>query len=338
MRCFPLLSSLALVLLVGGVPSVALADIDQQLDIQPNNATQGPARDVADRWITVGQERAAEGDYTAAIAAWSQALDIYNALNDSASAGIAYDYIANAYTQLNQLDQAESTVRRRIAAARDSDDRVGEIYGLNNLGGLLLQRGQVAAAATVFQQALALAETIPHAGGIGLALDGLGQVAALQGNLIQAADYFEAATGARLEARDVLGQARSSNRLGDVYRALDRNSSAIGAYRVALRAGAEGNNRALQLDAINGLLGIYFEQDDLVNAQALLNRRIALTLSQQPADLETLTTLIWLGDYYQRTGDLATAQETYEQALGLARQLEAQPQETALVNRLIALQ
>jgi tetratricopeptide (TPR) repeat protein len=314
------------------------ASLEEQLNIQPYNATQGPARDVADRWLQVGREQLAEGDYERAIAAWQEAAAIYEALGDNEAAGQAYSAIGATYAQLGDYIQAEQAIRRRIAAARDSNNSIGASYGLNNLGTLYLNRGRLEPAQELFAEALQLAQAADDRRTIGLSLSNLALVAVQVNDFDTAVEFLEAATNYRYLAGDYIGEANSSNTLGDVYVALGRDSNAIGAYRIALRAGADADDRALQLRALDGLLGIYFEREDWRAVRDYLNRRAALTLEDDVAlDSQAAVTLRWLGDYSLAQGQAATAKGFYSQALGVARSFDNTPLETELTNRILRL-
>lgn len=312
------------------------ATLEEQLDIRPHNATQGQARDVADQWLRVGQQQAdaARGDQ--AIAAWQRAVEIYHALGDTVAEGLVYDRIGLAHIEMGQYDEAESVLRRRLAISRDNGNLPGVVYGLNNVGTLLLKKEQIREAKAAFEEGYQVASSIPSPSGMGLSLSNLGLVAVLENDLQTAVSHYETATNYRFRSGDHLGEANSSNSLGDIYRALNRTGEALGAYGVALDIGEELNNRALQLRAIDGLLAIYLEQESWRNVQDYLNKRTALTLTG-PADIQTLRTLVWLGEYYEQTGNVATAKETYQRALSLSRSLGAKPQEISLTNRLIEL-
>ena len=332
-----LIAAASLSLLLVDLSPLKAAELEQQLDIQPQNATQGAARDVADRWMQLGAESLAVEEYDRAIAAWSEAAKIYAALGDTASLGPAYDNIGVTYAKLGQYRPAEQALRRRIAVARDNRDRPGEVYGLNNLGNVLLQAGQIVVAKAAFTDALTIAESIQHDAGIGLSLSNLGLVATFENDLDTAVQYLESAAAYRYDAGDVLGEAHTYVTLGDVYRRLDRLSNAIGAYRLALGNAVEAGDHPIQLKAIDGLLAIYLQRQDWADVQAYLEQRSALTLAG-PATVQTVITLKFLGDYYAALGDLEAARHAYGQALNLANILEtARPQRQQLINRLLQL-
>jgi tetratricopeptide (TPR) repeat protein len=313
------------------------ASLEDQLDIQPNNATGGASRDVADEWMAVGNQKLAEGAYNQAIAAWQEAADIYQTLGDIQGQARAYSAISSTFAQLGAYPQAEQAIRRRIAIARDSDDLIGASYGLNNLGTLYLNRGRLDPAQEIYTEALRLAQQADHNGSTGLSFSNLGLVALQRQDYEAAAKLLETATNYRYLAGDYLGEANSSNTLGDVYIALGRNNNAIGAYRVALRAGAEAEDRARQLRARDGLLEIYFEQQAWQTVLEYLNLRRELTLAAAEPDVQTVVTLRWLGDYYYIQGDVSAAEQAYSRGLGLARALETPSLEAELTNRILGL-
>lgn len=318
-------------------PSAAFEQLERQLDIRPNNRTEGLSRDVADQFLRLGSQEAAAGNFDAAIAAWHRAIAIYDALGDSPSAGIAYDYIGLTYASRGRYTEAEDTLRRRLAVARDNADYRGQVYGLNNLGSVFVQRGYLNSALDTFQTALRIAEDVRDPNGIGLSLSNLGLVAQLQGNLADARKYYEAATNYRYRAGDLAGEANSSNNLGRVYRQLGEEGRALGAFLVARDAARRAGDVPNQLRALDGLMEIYRDRNEATQVRRFLDERITLTEAPETSASQRLATLVQLGQYYELTGEFLAAQEAYQAALGLARQIQDNPQAAFLANRLQAV-
>ncbi len=327
-----LIAALALV----GSPGASLAsNLNQQLDVQPRNATQGPARDVADQWSQLGFQQAADGDLVQATQSWSEAAAIYAALGDAQAQSQVYSALGNAFVVLGQYPEAEQAFQRRVGTARDSNDPLGVVFGLNNLGSLHLNLGRFDESQARFEEALSVAQATEDANAIGLSLSNLGLVALRRGQWEQALQFLEPAANYRLLGGDILGEANTSNHLGETYLALGRESNAIGAFRVGLRLGEEAANRGTQLRAIDGLLTIYFDREDFATAKPFLDRRVALTLNTPDPDLQTALTLRWLGDYYQATGSTEEARTAYTQGLSLSRSLGFKSLEAEFTNRLL---
>lgn len=325
--------ALGLMLLVG--QAAPAANLEEQLDLRPNSATQGESRDVADGWMQLGNQQLAEGNLTQAVESWAEAAEIYRLLGDGQAAGRAYGSMGAAFATLDRYPEAERAFVLRIGTARDNDDLLGQVYGLNNLGNLYVNQGKLNEGQAHFQEALQIARTTGDSRAIGISLSNLGQVATQRGDLDVAVQLLEAATNYRILASDYLGEAHSSNSLGDVYVALGRESNAIGAYRVGLRAGVDAGDRALQIRALDGLIGIYLERDDLVQAKAYLDRRAALTLGTVPPDLQTALSYQALGDYYMLTEDAARAEQAFTLGLQIARDLQQKSLEAEFINRLL---
>jgi tetratricopeptide (TPR) repeat protein len=328
---------LTLALWVGQAGSAPAAGLEEQLDIQPNNATRGQSRDVADGWMQLGNQQLDEGDLTQAINSWTEAAEIYRLLEDTQSAGRAYGLIGAAFATLGRYPEAERAFTLRVGIARDNNDLLGQVYGLNNLGNLYVNQGQLLEGQARFEEALQIARTAGDYRAIGVSLSNLGQVATQRGDLEAAVRLLEAATNYRILASDYIGEAHSSNSLGDVYMALGRESNAIGAYRVGLRAGVEADDVPLQIRALDGLLGIYLEKSDLATVREYLDQRMALTLGTTPADLQTALTYRWLGDYYRQTDETELARQAFTQGLAISRNLQQKSLEAEFVNRLLAL-
>ncbi|MBE9139909.1 tetratricopeptide repeat protein [Nodosilinea sp. LEGE 07088] len=327
------LGTLALLLIMGSTASAA--SLEEQLDLRPQEATRGQSRDVADGWMSLGNEQLAEGNLTEAIDSWTEAAEIYRLLGDGQSAGLAYGSMGAAFANLGRYPEAERAFVLRVGTARDNDDALGQVYGLNNLGNLYVNRGRLLEGQTYFEEALQIARATGDSRAIGVSLSNLGQVATQRGDLDAAVQLLEAATNYRILASDYVGEAHSSNSLGDVYVALGRSSNAIGAYRVALRSGREAGDRGLQIRALDGLLGIYFEREDLAPISDYLNQRAALTLDA--GDLQTALTYRWLGDYYLLLENPELASRAFTQGSALARRLNQKSLEAELTNRLLDL-
>ncbi|MEP0907195.1 tetratricopeptide repeat protein [Leptolyngbya subtilissima ST-M1] len=325
--------ALGLMLLVG--QAAPAANLEEQLDLRPNSATQGESRDVADGWMQLGNQQLAEGNLTQAVDSWAEAAEIYRLLGDGLSAGRAYGSMGAAFATLDRYPEAERAFVLRIGTARDNDDLLGQVYGLNNLGNLYINQGRLNEGQAHFQEALQIARTTGDSRAIGVSLSNLGQVATQRGDLDVAVQLLEAATNYRILASDYVGEAHSSNSLGDVYVALGRDSNAIGAYRVGLRAGVDAGDRNLQIRALDGLIDIYLERDDLVQAKGYLDQRAALTLGTVPPDLQTALSYRSLGDYYLLVDDRARAEQAFALGLEIARDLQQKSLEAEFINRLL---
>ena len=315
------------------------ARLEQQLDIRPFNGTSQEAtkqyRDAADQLVWLGEQQAAQGDYQQAVGFWNQALELYRAIDDRAAMGLTYDHLGRAYGQLGQYRVAEDALRTRLAIARDSQDFTGQIYGLNNVGGVLLQKPDLRGAQASFEQALAIAQNIQDPDGIGLSLSNLGLVAAAQGNYDQALRLYEQALDPRHRGRDWVGAANTHNNLGDAAYLTGNYFRAATAYRAAWNIGREYNDRAVQLRALDGLIATYQAYQPQGVPEFLAARA---ELTEDGIDLaQTLETLRLVAEFYEYQGDLSSARQLYQRGLAIAEQLDNRPMIAELQYRILSL-
>jgi tetratricopeptide (TPR) repeat protein len=227
-------------------------------------------------------------------------------------------------------------IRRQLATARDAQDFESQVFASNILGTLRLQRGDTDAAAMAYEDALIVAQSTDNYAGMGLSMSNLGLLAATEGRYEDAVKYYETAGNYRSRVGDNLGQANTNNNLGDTYRAMGRLGNAIGAYRLALILGRELESTPVQLHALTGLIDVYSDRADWSQVRFYLDDRLSL-VSASGDPWQQLITLQQLGEYYEATEDLESAQTTYQQALTLAQSLQQKQLEGELTNRLIYL-
>lgn len=321
-----------------GAEAQGIEWLERQLDIRPHQDRQGLSRDVADQLLRLGSQERQAGNYDQAIAAWYQAIDIYNALGDLATAGVAYDYIGLTHAQRGQYNQAEVALRWRLAVAQDNQDFWGQVRGWNNLGSVFVQRGRLTTAAEAFETALNIAMDVNDYGGVGLSLSNLGLVAQIQGNLDDALKYYERATVFRGQARDLAGVANSSNNLAALYARTGDNQAALGTYLVARDTAQRSGDVLNHLRALDGLIALYLDRNELLQVEAFLGERLALTATEAATPYQQMLSWIRTGEYHQQRQDAVAAIAAYGAALALARDLGDKPQEAALMNLIRSLQ
>ena len=139
-----------------------------------------PLRDIrndADTLLRLGEQEERRGSSAKAIPFLLEALDLYQSIRDEQAIGQTLELLGVAYGNLGQLREAEAALRQRIAIARDNKDLAGQIYGLNNLGTILIKRQSYLAAESLFLEALAISRQIESIPGQGLSLSNLGLLA-----------------------------------------------------------------------------------------------------------------------------------------------------------------
>jgi tetratricopeptide (TPR) repeat protein len=312
------------------------ADLNEQLDIRINNGTQGESRDEADRLIRLGGQAQQKGLLDKAIPYWLKALTIYSEIGDIEALGRTYDYLGLAYADLGLFREAEDALRKRLGVARANKDWQGQVFGLNNVGSLLLRRGDILAGKTTFNEALSIARATNSLAGIGLSLNNLGLAAASRGDYNQAIKRYEEALIYRSRASDPVGEANTYNNLGDAYRATDNFWDTVRAYGAALRVARFAIDRPNQFRAIDGLVDTYNCAKNYTRTLDLLEERLKIArASEHP--YQELKSLRLLSQFYRQQGKNMEALMVQQQAIALAQKLNETQAVAELLGELIEI-
>ncbi|HIK14945.1 MAG TPA: tetratricopeptide repeat protein [Leptolyngbyaceae cyanobacterium M33_DOE_097] len=304
------------------------ASIDRQLR-NPLGVTAIQRRDEADRLLQEGRQLEAQGQLLAAIAVWRKALDNYQVLGEVSSQGIVYTYLGSAYFDLGYLRESEDAYRRRLAIARDRGDLQAQIYALNGVGRVLLQRQAYQSAKPLFTEALQIAEVIKNYHGEAQSRDSLGLLAFTLRDYGQAQVQYELALKAGRRAADPVMEATTLNLLGDLYEAQDQYREAINYYGLALRIARLNRDRTNQLKAIEGSVPIFVLQNNYLQAIDLLNEQLEVAQFRENSQLE-LETLQQLAETYWLAKNYPEAEKNYEAAIALAQTLQDGSKEARL--------
>lgn len=312
------------------------ADLDRQLDIRINNGTQGEDRDKADRSIRLGGQAQQQGNLDKAISYWLEALEIYHQIGDVQAIGRTYDFLGLAYADLGLYREAEDALRRRLGVARANKDFLGQVFGLNNVGTLLLRKGNVPAARKTFDEALSIARVLNSYAGIGLSLNNLGLAAASRGEYDRAIKTFEEALSYRSRASDPVGEANTFNNLGDAYRATNNYGGTISAYGTALRVARSALDRPNEFRAIDGLVATYRCVGIDTRVLDLLQQRLKTAQASENGN-EELRSLRLLSEFYRERGKNTEAISILQRAIALAQALCDRKAEAELLGEAIEI-
>jgi tetratricopeptide (TPR) repeat protein len=295
--------------------------LNEQLAIPLNNGTRSEFRDQADWLMHQGTEREQTGAYGQALGFWQEALQIYQRLGDAEATGLALDLIGLTYGNLGLYPEAEDALRRRLAIARTRQDFRGQIFGLNNLGTVLLQSGYLDTARGLFEEAYGIGVDLNYAEGTGLSLSNLGLVAAGEANYPLAIGLYEEAWLQRRKGENLMGEANTLNNLGDAYQALQAYSEAIEVYSRAEFLARESRDMATQFRALTGLGDAFLAAGHRAPSLEIVRERWQLALDQGNLRQE-FSAVQFLARFYQDQGDRVAARNFYQRAIVLGQQLQ----------------
>jgi len=262
-----------------------------------------------------------------------QARELARELGDKTSEARVESNLANTALQSDDLDAVETHARRALALAREAGDGTREASAFSMLAILYRARTDYDQARECFQSCRAAAERAGYPLGVLSALNGLGNLAMLQGQLDEALSWYQQGLEVNAELGDDFSGAACHVNIGLVQEQLGRWEDAAGNLYRAVALSERHGFAALRYTALNVLGEIFLKRDKLDRAVETLKlvadagRR---KLTTQDVMHDALSNV---GQAYCRRGDLASASRAFAEALGLSRSAGDRRQQAILLWR-----
>jgi CHAT domain-containing protein/tetratricopeptide (TPR) repeat protein len=195
---------------------------------------------------------------------------------------------------------------------------------LHNLGNVAADRGDLARAEQLYQQALAIYEKLaPNSLDVARTLNNLGSVARNRGDLARAEELYQQALAIYEKlAPNSLQMASTLNNLGNVAANRGDLARAEQLYQQALAIFEHLAPNSLQVaGTLYNLGNVAANRGDLARAEQLCQQALAIYEKLAPNSLQVAGTLNNLGNVARDRGDLARAEQLYQQALAIYEKL-----------------
>jgi DNA-binding NarL/FixJ family response regulator len=151
---------------------------------------------------------------------------------------------------------ARTLLEQALAIRRDLGDRRGIAGSLNNLGGVAENQGDHALARSLYQESLAINRDLGDRWGISISLLNLGVVAKNQGVYAVARSLFEESLSIWRILKDGWGSALSLGNLGDLARRDGNYALATSLFEESLALLRKVGDRRMIAISLNGLAGV----------------------------------------------------------------------------------
>ena len=184
----------------------------------------------------LGHAHLAKLDYPAAIAAYHEAVEAADVIQDLYKTSLLYAGLSGAYSELGQFAQAGHYARRALTIHATLNDRLSLARSENNLGQLLLRGGDSSAALPHLERSLLLFDEVGVEAGKAHVLLSLAELSLARHDLPKAANFAEAglALAEKLGERATVGEAHIW--LANIARARGDESGVDAEFSLALEA------------------------------------------------------------------------------------------------------
>jgi tetratricopeptide (TPR) repeat protein len=249
----------------------------------------------------------------------AEAVRLAQATVDRNAEARAENLLANVCWHAGNHDGVEQHANQALALARATGDRMREASALSLLSILFRTRTDFVRARECCEQCLVVSRLANYEHGILAALNGLGNMAMLQGQPDEALAYYQQSLELNEGTGEHYGAAALHVNIGLVLEQLGRWEDAAGnIYRAVAMCERYGYG-ALRHTALNVLGEIFLKRDRLEQAIGTL-RQVAEAGRRHDTTQNVLhDALSNLGQAYRRRGNLASAASTFAEALDLSR-------------------
>ncbi len=251
-----------------------------------------------------------------ALAACAEGRRLSAAAGDRSGVAEALTNAANVHFDRGRLAEAQGLYEQALATYRETGNRGAEGRALNNIAVVLRSQGDLDRARQLFEQVLAIAREIGSRGAESYALNNLAGVLLRRGDLDGAAALYRQSLAIRRELKDTAGEAYELDNLGVALRRRGDLEGAQRQHEQALAIRRRIGQKIGEVASLNNLGSLRFDRGDL--AGALANFQQALAASRAiGSQTSTAHALFGLGEVQACRGQLDEARRNHQAALGL---------------------
>lgn len=266
------------------------------------------------------------GEYTEAVVIAEQAVRMAEEAGLRNEASNAYRSLALSLRRQGKFDQAVIQAEKSVMAAREAgttdkaEASLEESRGLNTLGLIILEQGNLQLAAQYFTLSLYIAQSLGKLLVMSTALNNLGILYSNLGNFVEARSYLEQSLEIARKTGDRAGEGAALGNLGFIMSLLGSYQKARAYLEQELRIGREINDFILVINALLNLSSCagYQGEDEFAEAYA----RQALEVAQKTGDRSGEGwAWTYLGHHLLAAQKYDAASAAYTQAVAIRQEL-----------------
>jgi tetratricopeptide (TPR) repeat protein/TolB-like protein len=251
-----------------------------------------------------------------ALAACAEGRRLSAAAGDRSGVAEALTNAANVHFDRGRLAEAQGLYEQALATYRETGNRGAEGRALNNIAVVLRSQGDLERARQLFEQVLAIAREIGSRGAEAYALNNLAGVLLRRGDLDGAAALYRQSLAIRRELKDAAGEAYELDNLGVALRRRGNLEGAQRQHEQALAIRRRIGQKIGEVASLNNLGSLLFDRGDLNGALASFQQALAASRAIG-SQTSTAHALFGLGEVQACRGQLDEARRNHQAALGL---------------------
>ena len=211
------------------------------------------------------------GNYTVTVENYNKALRIFERTNSNEGISKVYNNLGNVYADIGDFETALDFYQKGQVIDRESQNTVGLAISSNNIGMILRDLGRLDSALEYHQLSLSIADSFGIAQGVAINLTNIGVIYDLQG----------------------------------------KRAKAIDAITRSIDICENQNYPGILVEALGALSEVYLNNNDLNEAEKLLNRALNLAkeIGSQEGEKKALEGLVKV---HERKGDFKSALQVYK--------------------------
>lgn len=302
----------------------ARADFQRQRTAAARAADKGTAQGSP---LMVAQARLLEcralrnlGQAEKALAACDEGRRLYAEAGDRSGIAESLTHAANVRYDRGDLKAAAGLYEQALATHRELGNRGGEAGALNNIAVVLKSQGDLGRARQLYEEVLGICREIDSRGGEAFALNNLAGVLLRQGDLDEAGNLFAKSLAIRREQGDRGGEAYALDNLGVVLRKQGDLAGARSRHEESLRIRREIGQKIGEVASLNNLGTVLLEQGELAAAGRHFQESLSLC-RQTGSRSASGYALSGLAEVQARGGGTEEARKRHEAALALREEL-----------------
>ena len=286
----------------------------------------------ADELLDKGGDFYDKGKWDQALEYWERANVIYEELGDKQGISNALNNIGRVYLNRGGWGQALEYFEKTLTISEELGDKQGISKALNNIGIVYRDRGEWEQALEYFEKTLTISEELGDKQGISNALSNIGAVYHDRGDWGQALEYFEKKLTISEELGDKQGISNALSNIGVVYLNRGDWGQALEYFEKKLTISEELGDKQGISTTLNNIGEINIKNGDLDEAKNNLENSLAI--AEELAPISTVDVLVNQSELWRIDDRYNLAFETLENALQIATDAGAKPQEIEILEKL----